>query len=208
MTLASQMLADLNDRINDVGNTQIPEVDKLRYLSHGIRAMWPKIYRTVQDNSIVLAVDTYEYAIPGAVGDNAMITRIDIESNVGTNRYMPLDDLEILPVHTGKTLIIDYLPSYVGSRIRIVSAKMLSPLSAPADVYDGPPGTEEIPVWYALGIIMDRRHEDRLDYTRYNTVAAQNGVDVTEVMNSSQFCFAQFDVLCDRYEMPLPSRVG
>lgn len=208
MTLASDLLADLNDRIDDVANIQIPEATKLRYLSHGIRAMWPKIYRTMTDTTVALVTDVFEYAIPSAVGDDAMITRVDVETGVASGRYVQLDDLEILPTQTGKTLILDFRPSYVGARFRIISAKKVSALTNSAETYLGPPGTEELPVWYAMGLVMDRRHENRVDYTRYSTVAAANGVDITEVMNSSQFCFAQFEVLLDRYEMPLPSRVG
>lgn len=205
---AADLLADLNDRINDVANTQVPEAVKLRYLSNGVSAMWPKIYRTTMDTSLLFEEGAYEYAIPPAVGDNAMITRLDIESNVASNRWIPLEAVDIIPMQENKILRVEGRPSYYGSRIRIVSAKPLTRLTATTTEYDGPPGTEEIPVWYALGLVMDRRHENRLDYTRYSTVAAQNGVDITEVMNSAQFCFAQFELLLDRHAMPLPSRVG
>jgi hypothetical protein len=208
MATAADLLADLNDRIDDAANTQISQETKLRYLSHGIRAMWPRVYRTVVDTSIVLASEQYEYVIPSIVGDHAMITRVDIETNIGTSRWMPLNDIEVLPLQTTKVLVLDYKPSYIGSRIRVVSAKRLAAVYGPADMFEGPPGTEEIPVWYALGLVMSRKHEDRLDHTRLSTVLTENGVDIPEVINSAQFCFAQFDLLLDQYEMPLPSRVG
>lgn len=71
--------------------------------------------------------------------------------------------------------------------------------------YDGPAGTEELPVLYAMGIASGRLVDPRLPYTRYSTVNAQNGVDLNEIMNASQFWFAQFELLLDRLGMPWPT---
>lgn len=208
MATLADLLADLNDRIDDAGNTQVPEATKIRYLRHGISAMWDRIYKTALDTSLEIVEGQYEYDIPAAVGDYAMITRIDVETGDATDRYVPLEEFDILPVQTSKVLVLHRIPVQAGARIRIVSAKRLAVLTTGTDTYDGPPGTEEIPVWYALGLVMDRRHENRLDYTRYTTVAAENGVDINEVMNSSQFAFAMFEALMNRYAMPLPNRSG
>lgn len=202
------LLADLNDRIDDVSNAQVPAATKTRYLNHGIRALWPKLYETNVDTSVVLVDDQYEYAIPAATGDHAMITRVEVETGVGTNRYLDLEGYEILPTLTSKSIRLDFFPSLAGAKLRVFSATRIPELVNGTDVFGGPPGTEEIPVWYALGLVMGRGHEGRVDYTRYSTVAAENGVDINEVMNSVQFCFAQFSVLLSQYEMPLPSRVG
>lgn len=208
MSTLADFLADLNDRIDDEDNDQVTEAKKIRYINHGLRAMWPRVYVTTSDDSLEIATDTYEYAIPAAVGDHAMITRLEIETGDATDRFVKLDDYQILPVQTGKKLILDRIPVEVGSRIRIASAKRVAELAATGDTYDGPPGTEEIPIWYALGLVMGRRQENRIDFTRYSTVAAENGVDINEVMNSAQFCFAQFELLLDRAAMPLPGRAG
>ena len=208
MATAADLLADLNDRIDDAANSQVPEVTKIRYLNQGIRAMWPRIYRTVSDTTLEIATDTYEYTIPSAVGDHALITRIDVESGDATGRYHRLEECEVLPVQTGKTLVLDRIPSAVGSRIRIISAKRLTEFVTSATTYDGPPGTEEIPVWYALGLVISRGHENRMDYTRLVTLDGQNGVGPNEIMNSAQFCFAQFELLLERAALPLPSEGG
>ena len=208
MATAASLLADLNDAINDASNTQVPEADKIRYLNRGLGAMWPKVYRTVVDESLAIVADQYEYDVPAAVGDYGLVTRVDIETQDGSGRFYVLEEWELTPVQTSKKLILSRLPSEAGSTIRITSAKRLTEFTASSSTYDGPPGTEEIPVWYALGRVMGRRQEDRLDFTRYATVAAQNGVDINEVMNSAQFCYAQFELLLDRAEMPLPTQGG
>ena len=40
------------------------------------------------------------------------------------------------------------------------------------------------------------------------TTAAQNGVDIEQMMVSSQFAFGQFELLLDRHEMPIPAQAG
>lgn len=201
------LLDDLNDRIDDDADTQVTEARKIRYINHGIRAMWPRIYRTLTDSTIEIAADTYEYALPSGF-DNAWITRVDIETDDASGLWLPVEDYEILPVLTGRSIIIERPHVNAGARLRVMAAKRLTELVAPTDVYDGPPGTEEIPIWYALGLVMTRRHENRIDYTRYSTVAAANGVDIAEVMSSGQFAFAQFELLLERAAMPMPSRTG
>jgi hypothetical protein len=95
-----------------------------------------------------------------------------------------------------------------GTKIRVTSAVPLTPFATSASTYDGPPITEELPVWYALGVATGRRLEDRADYRRYSVIAAQNGVDISELMNAAQFPFVQFELLLDRYAMPLPAGMG
>jgi hypothetical protein len=197
------MLSELNDRINDAGNTQVTEAQKIKYLNHGLRAMWPRIYRTVVDTSLELAVDDYEYTIP-STQDYGLPWRVEIETGDSTNIYVPLDDFEIINTITGKAIRLKWVPAPYGSRFRVTSAVPLTPFVNSASVYDGPPITEELPVWYALGIVMGRRLEDRTDYRRYSTTVAQNGVDINEVMNASQFAFAQFELLLERYTMAMP----
>ena len=202
MTTAATLLADLNDRINDVSNAQVTEATKILYLNDGMRAMWPKIYRTVQDVSQVLAVDDYEYTIPTA-SDYGHVVRVDVESGIATNIYSPLQDYEIYNLMAGKVIRLKSVPAPYGARFRVTSVVPLTDFATSASVYDGPPNTLELPVWYALGIVASRRVEDRLDHKRYSTTASNNGVDPQEMMNVSQFAFAQFEMLLDRFQMPL-----
>ena len=206
MSTAQNMLDDLNDRINDAANAQVSAAIKLVYLNRGLAAMFPKIYRVVSDTTLVTVAGQWEYTIPAVVGDNTKMLRIDLADAYGRNTA--LDSFEILPTQAGRKLILASAPSVSGRAFRFVAAKQLTQFAAAGDTYDGPPGTEELPVWYALGLVEARRVDDRADYTRYSTVAAQNGVDIGEVMNASQFAFAQFELLLDRFAMPLPAQAG
>lgn len=210
MPTLADLLADLNDRLDDADSSAgIGRDKKVRYINHGLRAMYPKIYESVRDSSLVVVDDEYEYALPAAF-DHATITRVQLESASGSNRYGHLYEYEIHPTLTDKVLELDHtvLPVEAGARFRIFAVKPLTELSLDADVYTGPPNTQEIPVWYALGLALGRGIEPRSDHTRYSSTAAQNGVDLDELMTASQFAFAQFELLLERHQMPLPTQTG
>lgn len=206
MTL-TDLLADLNDRLDDTGNTQIAEATKTRYLNHGIRATWPHLYRIVSDETLVIVDDTWEYNIPSAVGQHTKILRVELETESGSGRFRLLDDYQIVPSLTAPILLLEHntLPAEAGAKIRITSAARLSELSAGSDEYDGPTGTEELPVLYAMGLATQRRLDNRLDYTRYTTTVDENGVGASDIMQASQFFFAQFELLLERHALALPS---
>ena len=210
MATLQELLDDLNDRLNDANNAAgAGEANKIRYINSGIAAMYPKVYKTVSDSTLVIAEDTWEYELP-ATFDHARIVRVEVETSSTSNRFIHLYDFEIVPTQENKILRLDHLemPVDADSRIRVVGVRPLTPLAATTDTYDGPPGTEEIPVWYAFGRVLGRRLEDRMGHTRYSTTAAMNGVDINEIMNASQFAFAQFELLLDRYALPLPAQAG
>lgn len=207
MTLASDMLADLNDRINDVANTQIPEANKLRYLNSGIRAMWPKIYRTVQDSTLVLTVDQTEYVAPPAFNYGYLV-RVDFEHGVGTNDYLILDNFEVNNLGTSKIIRVKWRPGEYGAKFRLTGVVPVTEFATTSSTYDGPPQTVELPVWYATGLAASRRMDDRMDYKRYSTTTAQNGVDLREITDGSLFAFQQFELLLDRLQMTLPAGLG
>jgi hypothetical protein len=211
MATMQDLLDDLNDRLNDANNAAgAGEANKIRWINRGIAAMWPRIYKTVVDSTIELATDTYEYAIPTAVGDESEIFRVEIEDLTTTNdRFVELDGYDIVPALTGRTLQLPSVPSsWDGARIRITAAKPLARLATTGSTFEGRQIHEELPVWYALGLALARRIEDRTQHTRYSTVAAQNRVDVDEQMLSSQFAFSQFETLLERMQMPWPASVG
>lgn len=210
MATMQTLLDDLNDRLNDVNNAAgAGEANKMRYINHGIRAMYPKVYRTVVDSSLVVAADTFEYELP-ATFDHAKIVRVEIEVDQDNGRFAHLDNFEIVPTLPDKKLRIDSveLPVETGALIRVVGVRPMTELTTVGSTYDGPPGTEEIPVWYALGLVLSRRIEDRTVHTRYATAHARNGVGIDEMWSSAQFAFGQFELLLDRYEMPLPAQAG
>lgn len=210
MATCQDMLDDLNDRLNDVANTQVPQATKIRYLNHGIRATWPKLYRTVRDATLVLLADTYEYNIPSTVGNNSKILRVEVETTASSNRYAPLFDYEVVPGLTDPILVLEgiELVSAVGSALRITAAKPLTQFIATSDTYDGPVNSEELPVLYAMGLALTRRLDDRIDHRRYSTTAAGNAIGPDEIMTAGQFNFAQFELLLDRLAMPLPAQQG
>jgi hypothetical protein len=210
MATMADLLADLNDRLNDVGNTQAPEATKIRWINRGVAAMWPRIYRTISDTSVVVDSLTYEYALP-ATFNEAEVYRVEVEDGVATNRFLELDGFgfDIVPGIGARTLQLPY-PTLLtdGARIRISATAPLSQMPAVGSTFDGRAIHEELPVWYALGIAESRRLDDRVDHRRYSTTVAQNGVDINEVMNASQFCFAQFETLLERMAMAPPASVG
>jgi hypothetical protein len=206
MATCGDMLDDLNDRIQDPGNSQLSEATKIRFLNHGVRATWPKLYKTARDTTLVFATDTYEYNVPSAVGSNTKIVRVEMEVGVASGRYVDLYDFDIIPGLTDPILSLRMtsVPT-AGARIRITAAKRLTDFVNTASTYDGPIGTEELPVLYALGLVAGRQLDDRLDHKRYSTVAAINGVGPEDLMGASQFWFGQYEMLLDRFAMPLPA---
>lgn len=210
MATCQDMLDDLGDRLNDALHTQIPQATKIRYLNHGIRATWPKLYRTVRDSTTLLINNQFEYAIPAAVGNNSKFLRVEVESAAGSNRYVPLFDFEIIPGLTDPILTLENtaLPSAVGAKIRYTAAKMLTEFTVVGSVYDGPVGSEELPVLYAMGLALTRRLDDRIDHRRFSTTANGNAVGPDEIMTAGQFNFAQFELLLERFSMPLPAQQG
>lgn len=205
MATLLNMLDDLRDRLNDGSDVQISRVAKVRYLNHGISATWPRLYRTVRDSTLVLATNTFEYAIPATVGNNSKIMRIEIETGVGTNRYSEIQNMRVVPGLTDPILELEGvdLPAAVGSRIRITAAVPLTELVNDGDVYDGPKKTEELPVLYAMGLALTRRLDDRLDHRRLSVTSGMNQVGPDEIMTAGQFNFAQFELILERHAMPL-----
>lgn len=211
MATAQDLLDDLNDRLGDANNAAgVGEATKLRYLNRGIAAMWPRIFRTVTDSTIALAADTYEYAIPAAVGDESEIFRVEVEdTSVTSARFVELDGFDIVPVLTGRVLQLPFVPArLVGANVRITAAKPLSALAGVASVFEGRQIHEELPVWYALGLALSRRLEDRTDHLRYSTIDGHNGVDINEQIGTASFAFAQFESMLERMAMPWPASVG
>lgn len=210
MALLQSLLDDLNDRLNDANNAAgAGEAAKIRWINSGQAAMYPKIFKTVSDDSTLIVADTYEYTLP-ATFDYSKIVRVELESGEATNRFVHLFDFEIIPLQTGKVVRLDHLelPVAAGARMRVSAVKPLTAMTSTGSTYEGPPGTEEIPVWYALGLALGRRLEDRIVHTRYSTTAAANGVDIEEIMSASQFAFAQFELLLERHSMVLPAQAG
>ena len=206
------LLDNLNDFLNDSNNAAgIGEAVKMRYINRGVAAMWPRIYRTVTDSTIVLAANTYEYFIPAGVGDESEIFRVEVEDTTVTNgRFVELDRFDIVPVLTSRVLQLPVAPtgSLVGANVRITAAKPLSRMAATGTVFDGRQIHEELPVWYALGLALSRRLEDRTLHTRYATIDGRNGVDINEQIGTASYAFAQFEAMLERMAMPWPASVG
>lgn len=210
MATAQTLLDDLNDRLNDANNAAgAGEANKLRWLTHGLRAMWPSVYRTVVDTAEVTASGDFESPIAAGTGNYARVVRIDVETGASTGIYHILDDYDLLPQITSQVIRLRSTPAPAGAKLRVHTAVPLTALTANNTPYDGPPVTEELPVWYALGLALSRRIEDRSVHTRFSsTEAGYNGVDINELMNASQFAFAQFELMLDRLAMPMLPGMG
>jgi hypothetical protein len=210
-TYAGDMIDDLRDRLNDVADTQVPFATKLRFLNRGQAAMFPKVFKMVQDATLTIASSTYEYTFPAGVGTGKVLT-VEVETAAASNRYVPLSRYDIIPSLTAPKLVLldTALPGAVGSKIRITTADRLTPFvsanytASQSEAFSGPAGVEELPVLYAMGLATARVLDDRMDYTRYSATQVNGAVDPNDIMQVSQFWFAQFELLLDRLQMPMP----
>jgi len=211
MSMASEMIDDLRDRLNDVGDTQVPFPTKLRFLNRGQAAMFPKIFKVSQDLTLTLASNDYEYTLPVGVGTGKVLT-VEVESGPLTGRYSPLTRYDLIPSLTAPILVLldTALPAPAGSKIRITTATRLTPFVAASyvasqiEAYTGPACTDELPILYEMCLVTARVLDDRMDYTRYSATQVNGAVDPNDIMQVSQFWFAQFELLLDRLQMPFP----
>ncbi len=205
MATVQNLLDDLNQRVGDANNAAgAGEATKIRWLSHGIRAMWPKVYRNVVDATLSLVDGTYEYTLPAGF-DDAEIFRIEVQVGPNFSRWARVDRY-LIDRRAGKILTFEELPGVAGADLRIHAlAPCISTSLTSASTVDFPDRYLELPTLYALGLAMQSGHYARLDYSRYSTTVNRNGVDVSEIMSSAQFCFAQFELLLDRLAMPWPA---
>lgn len=207
MATQQDLIDDLADRLNDVGHAQVPLATKTRFLNRGMAAMFPKIFRTVRDASVVLATDTFEYPLPATVQKGKLLM-LEYETGPTTNRYVRFHRYDIVPSVTDPILVLldNQLPAAAGSAIRLTAAMPMTPFTSNmADVYNGPDGTDELPVLYAMGLAAARQLDDRIDHQRYSVTNQVNGVEASDIMTASQFWFAQFELLLDRFALPVPA---
>lgn len=211
-TFAGDMIDDLRDRLNDPTDTQVPFSTKIRFLNRGQAAMYPRVFKLVRDNTLAIIADTFEYTLPAGVGTGQVLT-VEVEnSNLGL-RYTPLSRYDIIPDLSAPILVLldSTLPAEAGSKFRITTADRMDPFVSAAyaasqsEAYTGRNGTEELPVLYAMGLSTARVLDDRMDYTRYSATQVNGTVDPNDIMQVSQFWFAQFELLLDRLQMPFPT---
>lgn len=208
MATVQTLLDDLNQRLGDANNAAgVGEAVKIRWIQHGIRAMWKSVFRVITDSTLAIIDGQYEYVLPAAF-DEAEVYRIEVQVGPSFERWSRVDSY-LIDRHAGKRLIFTELPGRAGADIRIHAvAPCANDALAVGTVLDFSTRFNELPVWYALGLAMQNGSdnlEGRLSYSRYNTVATRNGVDVGEIMSASQFCFAQFELLLERLAMPWPA---
>ena len=211
MSSAGDMIDDLRDRLNDAADTQVPFTTKIRFLNRGQAAMFPRVFKFVRDNTLVVVSNTFEYTFPSGVGTGKVLT-VEVESGPSTARYTPLTRYDIIPSLTAPTLVLldVALPAAAGAKFRISTADRMTPFVSAAyaasqsEIYSGPAGTEELPVLYAMGLATARALDDRMDYTRYSATQVNSAVDPNDIMQVSQFWFAQFELILDRIQMPFP----
>lgn len=205
MSTATEMLDDLRDRLDDQGDTKFSEPTKLRYLNRGQAAMFPKIYRTARDSTIVIAADTWEYPIPSTVGSQSLISAIELEGST-LGRYFPLVNYEIIYGLADPLLKLKdaSLPA-AGKHIRITAAVPMTAFLSNTSAFTGPAFAEELPVLYAMSLSMAAAVERRMNYTRMPTVEGMNGTTPEDYMTGSQFWMSQFQTLLEQFTMPMPA---
>lgn len=195
------LLDDLNDRLNDTANAQASVATKTRFINYGIAATWPDLYRVVTASASIVA-GTSEYPLTALAGLDARIARIEVQTTVG-GAYVDAWDTSVNPTATSPLLIFrGGAPGATGCLVRATAAAKLTKLSLVTDNYDGPLGTDELPVLYAMAMCTSRPVDDRLDYKRYSTTADKNGVGVEELTGVASFWMDQYDRLLERNRMP------
>jgi hypothetical protein len=203
------LLDDLRDQLNDSGDTKWSKAMKVRYINRGQNAMYPKVFRILQDATLVWIVDTYEYIIPTAL-DEGTILGVEAETEDDTSDFVQLggQEFDIVPnASFGNTLVLkrNNLPTEAGSTIRFTAAMPLTVLVNDGDTWSGPAITEAVPVLYAMGLAMARDLEARLNYYRFSTTQALNGTVLEDFSGTSQFWFDQFNRELDQFKMPMPN---
>ena len=205
MATLQTLLDDLNQRLGDASNAAgVGEAAKIRWVANGFRAMWPKVYQTIIDDSSLAIIDgQYEYDLPAAF-DNSEIFRVEVQVGPSLERWVRVEDYLTDDLES-KVISFSKLPGIATAGLRIRAAAPLAEPTAASSTLTVPSRYYELPVWYALGLAMDGGHYERRNHNRYSTVVAQNRVDIGEIMSSAQFCFAQFELLLDRMAMPWPA---
>lgn len=211
MAFVSEMVDQLRDLLDDATDTQVAFVNKKLWLNRGIRALWPNIYRVVVDTSITVVADTYDYTLPAAVMDG-VITAVEIETGDGDNRFLRFEDYDIIEGdedQAGVFRMARYLPE-VGTEVRIRYAAPIPTIAAAnyaaaqSETWVGPDRALNLPVLYAMAMIVLRKLDNRQDHTRYSTTQATNGVTDQDLMAASQMWMGQFELELDKWSRPLP----
>jgi hypothetical protein len=207
MATCEDFLDDIRDRLDDDGDTIVPEATKIRLLNRGQAAMFPKVFRIASDSTLVLAADTWEYNIPSAVGVNSRIIQIDVEDANG--RLFPVVNYRLVDNLTAPILQLtgSALPGPVAANIRITAALPLTAFASSASTYTGPAYSEELPVLYAMSQIMSREIERRFNNRRMPTVEGINGMTAEDSMTAAQFFMQQFQTQLDQIAMPIPAGI-
>jgi len=211
MAFVSEMFDQLRDMLNDSTDTQVSFANKKLWLNRGIRRMWPSVYRIVVDTSLSVVDETYDYVLPAAIA-NGIITAVEIETGNGDDRYLRLEDYDIIEGDEDQAGVIRfsaYLPE-AGSIIRIRYAARVPTIvaasyaAAQSESWTGPDDAMDLPVLYAMAMIAGRKVDDRQDHTRYSTLQALNGVSDQDIMAVYQMWMGQFELELDQRSRPLP----
>jgi hypothetical protein len=199
---------DLRLRLNDPNDTQFTKAQKMAMLNSGMAAMWPRIYRVVRDSTLALIADTFEYEIPTTY-DGGKLLQVEVETANLSGRYGRSVPYWYQFHPTAPYIQFDQvdIPREAGSKIRLTMAMPLTPFTESTngtETYTGPAGTEELPVLYAMGIAAAVPLDDRLDHNKYSTVNVLGNPQPVDMMTASQFWFAQFELMLERWALPMP----
>lgn len=210
MAFTSEMFDQLRDLLNDATDTQVPFVTKKLYLNRGIARLWPRIWR-VAETVVTLTQDVYEYSLAFATYGEPTILSIEYSDDADADSYRRLDEYDVIEgdEDVSSYFRLSFNPP-TGALVRIRYAKAASPIAAVSyaaagsETWVGPDRALHLPVVYAMAMIAARRIDDRQDHTTYSTTQAINGVTDTDIMQSSQFWFGQFELELADMERPMP----
>ncbi len=102
-----EQIDELRDLLEDPTDSQVTFLRKLAFINAGARAMWPRVYRVVEDKTDQFESAVYEYALPTTVQGGRMIS---VEKSTALDDdffyMMDFDDYEFKRMAGGADLLI------------------------------------------------------------------------------------------------------
>lgn len=157
-------------------------------LMDGVRNMYPKIFRLVQDTSITIATLVWDYELPSIFNDHFVrVTSVGLrEIPASSNRFIPINAWEVIPGPTPTLRLPTSQGFSPGATIQITYEAPLASLS------EVPPKAQALPLWYAAGMLLGFKEATRVRTDTQNVAAEAQANPVGSQQNAGVFFMRQF----------------
>lgn len=214
MAFVSEMIDQLRDLLNDdSSDTDVSFAIKRRWLNVGIRRLWPDVYRVVEYTGITVPAASdaeWESTLPAALGEGHILS-VEVEQTPGDGDYMRFDRYDIIVGDEDQTSVFRFLAlPQEGAIVRlrytapVPTITAASYVAAQSEVWQGPDQAMDAPVAYAMSMIWERRLEDRMNFKRYSTTQATNGVSDADIAATARGWMDSYVLERERLNRPLP----